>query len=406
MIYQVNMRAFSTTRNFEGVIQRLDSIKDLGVNVIYLLPVYTIGVVKAINSPYCVKDYKSVNSEFGTLTDLRNLIAGAHSRGMAVVLDWVANHTSWDNAWISSHKDWYVQDGLGNIQSPSQGWTDVAQLDYSNTSLRKEMIKNMKYWIYTANCDGFRCDYADGPPNDFWKQAIDTLRNIQTHQLLMLAESNNTSKYAAGFDYIFGFNFYANLKAIYKSNSSVQTIDNINTADYLGSINSRQEVVRYLTNHDVNSSDGTPLSLFGGSQGSMASFVVAAYMKGVPMIYDGQEVGTTYPLPVLTLGNTINWNQNQSMIQEYKRIIAFRKNSEAVRRGQLVSYSSADVCAFTKEQGTEIVFVVANLRNGTKSYTLPTNLANTSWTDAMTGGQYTVTTQLTLQAYSYLILKK
>jgi glycosidase len=126
VIYQVNMRAFSSTRDVKGVIDRLDSIKALGVNVIYLMPTYPVGVLKAINSLYCVKDYMAVNGEFGTLTDLRKLIVAAHSRGMALIMDWVANHTSWDNAWISKHKDWYQQDAAGNIKSPVLGWLDVA----------------------------------------------------------------------------------------------------------------------------------------------------------------------------------------------------------------------------------------------------------------------------------------
>ena len=406
VIYQVNMRAFSAARNFQGVINRLDSIKALGVNVIYLMPVYTVGIFKAINSPYCVKDYKAVNTEFGTLTDLRNLIDGAHSRGMAVILDWVANHTSWDNAWISSHKDWYIQDGAGNIVSPSMGWNDVAQLNFSNAAMRLEMIRCMKYWVYTANCDGFRCDYADGPPNDFWIQAIDTLRNIRTHSLLMLAESNNTSKYAAGFDYIFGFNFYSKFKSIFNNNVSVQTIDNINSSDYNGVLNSQQQVVRYLTNHDVNSSEGTTLDLFGGSSGSMAAFVVNACMKGVPMIYNGQEAGTTYRLYFLTLGTTINWNQNPPMVEEYKKIIAFRNSSVPIRRGQLTSYSNTNVCAFTKEQGAEKVFIASNLRNTNISYTLPASVANSTWTDAMSGATVSLTNQLNLAPYSFRIYKK
>ena len=196
------MRAFSTQSNFQGVIARLDSIKALGINVIYLMPIYPVGAVKSVNSPYCVKDYKGVNTEFGNLTDLRALIEGAHSRNMSVILDWVANHTAWDNAWITQHKDWYLQDGLGNIVSPpGTGWNDVAQLNFTNGMMRLEMIRSMKYWVYTANVDGFRCDFADGPPYDFWKQAIDTLRNITTHKLLMLAEGTRSNHYTAGFDW-------------------------------------------------------------------------------------------------------------------------------------------------------------------------------------------------------------
>jgi len=404
VIYQVNMRSFSSTRNFQGVISRLDSIKSLGVNVIYLMPIYPVGALKSVNSPYCVKDYKAVNAEFGTLADLRTLIDGAHTRGMTVILDWVANHTAWDNAWISN-KSWYVQDNSGTIVSPT-GWTDVAQLNFQNAEMRKEMIKDMKFWVYTANCDGFRCDYADGPPADFWKQAIDTLRNIKTHKLLMMAEGTRADHYASGFNFTFGFRFYNQLKTIYSSNQPVTNIDNINAQEFPSGISDMNLVVRYITNHDVNSSDGTTLDLFGGSTGSMAAFVVAAYMKGVPMIYDGQEVGTSFRLVFPFTGTTIKWDQNPATIAEYKKIIAFRNNSVAIRRGTLTSYDNTNICAFTKTSATQTVLVISNLRSTAITFTLPAALANSSWQDAFTGNSVTLNTQIILAPYSYLVLKK
>lgn len=403
VIYQVNMRCFSSTHNFQGVISRLDSIKNLGINVIYLMPVYPVGILKSVNSPYCVKDYKAVNSEFGTLDDLRSLIDGAHTRGMTVILDWVANHTSWDNAWISN-PTWYVQNAGGVIQSPT-GWTDVAQLNFQNQDMRKTMIKDMKYWVLTANCDGFRCDYADGPPADFWKQAIDTLRNISTHKLLMMAEGTRNDHYASGFNYTFGFRFYGQLKTIYSSNQPATAIDNINSQEFPSGTSDMNLVVRYITNHDVNSSDGTPLDLFGGNTGSMAAFVVAAYMEGVPMIYNGQEVGTSYRLTFPFTTTTINWSSNPGMMAEYKKIISFRNNSAAIRRGTLTSYDNANVCAFTKTAGSQTVVVISNLRNSTTNFTLPASLTNTVWSDAFSGNSVSLNTQIALQPYSYIVLK-
>lgn len=405
VIYQVNTRVFSAQGNFAGVTARLDSIKALGVNVIYLMPIYPVGVLKAINSPYCIKDYGTVNSEFGTLNDLRALVDGAHSRNMSVILDWIANHTAWDNTWMSSHKDWYLQDASGNVVSPpGTGWNDVAQLNYNNSAMRLAMIKNMKYWVLAANVDGFRCDYADGIPLDFWKQAIDTLKNITTHKLLLLAEGARSTNFTAGFDYNFGFGFFDNLKNVYGSNQSVQSINTLNESDYANTSNG-QQVVRYLTNHDVNSSDGTPLDLFGGKKGSMAAFVVVAYMKSVPMIYNGQEVGTPFRLTFPFTSTKIDWTINPDVTAEYKKVIAFRNSSAAIRRGTLTSYSTADVCAFTKEANSEKVFVLSNMRNTTISYTVPAGLVGSSWTDAMNGNAITLSTTIDLQPYSYLVLK-
>jgi glycosidase len=406
IIYQVNMRPFSTAGNFAGVISRLDSIKALGINVVYLMPIFPVGNVNAFNSPYCVKDYKAVNSEFGTLTDLRSLVDAAHSKNMSVILDWVANHTSWDNAWITSHKEWYLQNSAGTIVSPpGTGWNDVAQLNFTNASMRLEMIKNMKYWVFTANIDGYRCDYADGPPVDFWAQAIDSLRKISTHKLLLLAEGSRSSNFSAGFDYNFGFSFYGQLKNIYNNNISPTTIDNLNNSEY-SNATSDQQVVRYTTNHDVNGSDNTPLNLFGGRNGSMSAFVIAAYMKSIPMVYGSQEVGTPFKITFPFTSTKINWTINPDITAEYKKILNFRAGSNAIKRGNLVSFSNNDVCAFTKNVTGEKVFVLVNIRNSIVNFTLPTSIANTNWIDVYNSNPIFFTNQVTLQPYAYIVVKQ
>ena len=402
-MYQVNTRSFSKEGNFKGVTARLDSIKALGINVIYMMPIYPVGVLNAVNSPYATKDYNAVGSEFGTLNDLRDLVDGAHKRKIAVMLDFVGNHTSWDNPWIAD-KSWYVSDTAGNIKYP-RNWRDVAQLNFKNTDMRLALIRSMKSWVLKANIDGFRCDYADGPPADFWKQVIDTLRNIKSHKLLLLAEGSRAANYTAGFDYNFGFNFYGNLKRIFRNDRSVKSIDTVNVKEYQGATGG-QGIVRYLTNHDVNSSDGTPLDLFGGKKGSMAAFVVVAYMKSIPLIYNGQEIGTPFRLVFPFTNTHIDWTiHNPDVTAGYKKILAFRNNNETVRRGVLTSYSSDDVCAFTKTLGSKKVFVLSNLRNKTVIYTVPRNLANKKWRDAFKGSKIKVGNSITLEPYSYLVLK-
>lgn len=404
-LYQVNVRVFSKDGNFSGVTTRLDSIKALGANVIYLMPHYPVGKIRSSNSPYCVQNYKAVNSEFGTLDDLRTLVEGAHKRKMAVIIDWVANHTSYDNVWITN-KSWYLQDSAGNIRHPpGTNWRDVAQLNFDNPAMRLALIDAMKYWVYAANLDGFRCDYSDGPPLDFWQQALDTLRNISTHKLLMMAEGRRNEHYKVGFDYNFGFRFFGTLKAIYERNRSVRSIDSLNVSDYTGTSDG-QGIVRYTSNHDVNGSDGTPLELFGGKKGSMAAFVVVAYMKSIPMIYGGQEVGTPQRLRFPFTASKIDWSLNPDLTAEYKRIIAFRNNSEPVRRGVLQSYSTDDVCAFTKTLGGKKVLVLSNLRNKPVVYAIPEDLQNSSWKDAFTGAKSTLANAVTLEPYTYVVYRK
>lgn len=401
-IYQVNMRCFSATRNFQGVINRLDSIKALGVNVIYLMPVYPVGTgSKSFNSPYCIKDLTSAGSEFGTLDDLRRLVDGAHNRGMAVLLDWVANQTSWDHPWITQHKDWYQQDGNGNILQLGS-YSDVAALNFNNADMRTAMIAAMRYWVFAANIDGFRCDYADNPPISFWQQAIASLRGITTHKLLLLAEGTRSANYTAGFDYNFSFGFYGGLRSIYLNNATLTQIDNLNSTDYV-SAGPGNQVVRYVTNHDVYGSDGSPYTLFGGRNGTLAAIVVTAFMKSVPFIYNGVEVGNTVAMPFPFTSSVINWTQDLTITPEIKKIIALRNGNAAIRRGTLTSYDNADVCAFIKVLATDSVFVLSNLRNGGKTFTLPGGIAGTTWFDAFTHEQVSLGTSVLLSAYQYKV---
>ena len=402
-IYQVNIRAFSATHNLQGVSNRLDQIKALGVNTIYLMPVYPVGTLKSENSPYCIRNFDSVGTEYGSLTDLRNVVDGAHSRGMAVILDFVVNQTSWDHPWITQHPDWYVQNSSGVIQQLST-YTDVAALNFTSTAMRAAIIQSVKSWIYRANLDGFRCDFADNPPIDFWQQAIDTLRNITTHKLLMLAEGTRSANYAAGFDYNFGFTFYGNLKPII-GGSPVTLIDNANTSEYVGASGTNQ-IVRYLTNHDVDGSDGAPVTLLGGIPGSTAAFVVVAYMKGVPFVYNGTEVAfpTAIVFPFTTV--TIDWTINPAVTATYTQIINLRNNSAAIRRGALTSYDNNDICAFTKVSPGDTVFAMVNLRNSPMTYQIPAALQNTSWSDGFSGNAQSLGAQVTLPAYGFTVLRR
>ncbi|TGD83404.1 hypothetical protein EU557_04025 [Hymenobacter wooponensis] len=406
VIYQVNMRAFSQGGNFAGVTARLDSIKALGANVVYLMPIYPIGTVKGVNSPYAVKDYLAVNPEFGTLTDLRALVDGAHSRGLSVMLDWVANHTSWDNAWITQHPDWYLRNAAGAIQSPpNTNYTDVAQLDFASPPMRLAMIDAIKSWVYTANVDGFRFDYADGPPVGFWKQTVDSLRNIKTHKLLLLAEGARNANFSAGFDYNFGSEFYGGFWDVYRRGKPVSSFNGLNNKEYVGA-DGTQQVVRFTTNHDVNGSDGTPEYLFGGEAGAMSAFVIASLYKGVPMIYNGQEAGMTTAIPFPFTSVKINWGAKPGVTKAYKQLLAIRAKSPALQHGTTTDYNAPDVCAFTKTAGNEQVLVLVNVRNSATQYNVPPALANATWTDALQGGSVTLSNRMTLPAYSYRVLKK
>ncbi len=409
IIYQVNIRAFSQAGTLKGVQERLTQIQELGANVVYLMPIYPVGKLKAtgeLGSPYAVQDYKAVNPDFGTLQDLQTLVEEAHKKNMAVVLDWVANHTAWDNTWITQHPDWYLKDADGNITiPPGTNYNDVAQLNFDNPEMKAAMIDAMSYWVYNANIDGFRCDYADFVAPGFWTEAITKLRSIKkTQKILMLAEGSKVSHFVSGFDYTFGFNFFSTLEKVFKENQSVTTLQSSNSTEYANTYSSENRVVRYTTNHDVNLSDGTPLELFGGKKGSVATFVVAAYLKSIPMIYNGQEIGYNKRLNYFAK-TPIDWSTaDNDMLAEYKKIIAFRNTSNALKKGEFTGYSSDAVSAFTMIKDSEKVFVLSNLTDSTVKQLIPTTLKGT-WKDAFTGASVTVGADVTLQPFQYLVLK-
>lgn len=409
IIYQVNIRAMSEEGTLNGVRERLDEIKALGANVVYLMPIYPVGEERSaggLGSPYAVKDYKAVNPDFGTLNDLRALVDEAHSKGMAVILDWVANHTAWDNAWITQHPDWYQKDEEGNIIiPPGTNYNDVAQLDFENKEMRAEMIDAMMYWVYNANIDGYRCDYADYVGQGFWTEAVTKVRSVKNQTMIMLAEGSRLNHFQAGFDFTFGFNFFSALEQVYQDGRPATHLQDSNATEYANNYVPANRVVRYTTNHDVNITDGTPYELFGGRDGSMAAFVVAAYMKSVPMIYNGQEIGYNQRLDFFNR-TPIDWSvADASVLEEYKKIIAFRKTSNAIKTGNYTGYSSDAVSAFTMQKDNETVLVLSNLTNAATNYLVSSPLSAIAWKDGFTNAPAPLTSQITLQPYQYIVLK-
>ncbi len=402
IMYEVNLRAFSQEGNLKGVQNRLDEIKDLGVNVIWLMPIYPIGSLNSVGSPYCIKDYKAVNNEFGNLEDLRTLVKEAHKREMSVMLDWVANHTAWDHPWIQT-KSWYQQNANGEIVSPD-GWDDVAKLNYDNQNMRKEMIAAMKYWILAANVDGYRCDHTDGVPADFWTEAIDSLNNIPNRKIIMFAEGVRNDLFDSGFQLNFGWNFYHTLKDIYNDNQPASKLAEAHTKDYNG-MSPGNHVLRFTSNHDDNAWDNTPIHIFNGKQGSMAAFLLTSYMGGVPMIYNGQEVGC--PIMLSFFDKTpIDWSINPEIAAEYKKVIRVRKDNEAIKNGDIQHYNNhQDIVAFKKTSGTEEVVVLVNVRNQSVSYEVDQSLLQQSWRDAFDQRDYVMNSTVDLAPYSYLVLK-
>lgn len=407
VLYEVNTRAFSADGNFQGVIDKLDHIKSLGINTIWLMPIHPVGQIKSaggLGSPYSVQDYMKVNSEFGDLDKLRELVQKAHDRNMAVILDWVANHTAWDNPWIQN-KSWYSQDGNGNIIiPPGTNWQDVAELNYNNTDMRKAMIKAMKYWVLQANVDGYRCDAVDFVPADFWKDAITQLKAIKDRHLIFLAEGGKTDNFTAGFQMNYAWDFYTNMKQVYESNKAATSIFTTHLAEY-NAIPSGAKKLRYTTNHDVSAFEATPVTLFGGVDGALSASVITIFTSAVPLMYGSQEVGQSATLSFFTR-DPIDWSANQPMEGQYEKIMSIYNSSQAFAKGTLQYFANQDAAIFERKLDTDDYLIIVNVRNATEEISLDAALQNSSWTNALDNSSVSLGTTVSLDPYEFLILKK
>lgn len=402
VMYEINLRAFSQSGDIAGILPRLDSIKALGVNVIWLMPIHPIGKIKSVNSPYSVQNYTEVGSEYGDLDDLRHFVEEAHKRNIAVIMDWVANHTSWDNPWIEN-KSWYTQDGNGNIIHPAgTNWQDVADLNFGNAEMKQEMIKAMKYWVLRANVDGFRCDAADYVPFAFWKQAIDSLNKIPNRDIIMLAEGAREDHFLAGFQMNFGWDFFSTAKTVFKGNGPAGGLSQSHLYEY-ANLTAGKHKLRFTSNHDECAWDDTPIGLFGGVRGSMAAFVASTFLGGVPLIYNGQEVGCTIKLPFFS-NVPIPWNTNPALFAEYKKLMSAYNQYPALKGSSIkFNFSNTGVLGIRKNPGGKEAIIIINIKNNKRSIYLPSTLHQTTWTNAITGQKEVLPATINLDEYGYKI---
>lgn len=400
VIYEVNPKLFSKGSAFNGISERLDEIKDLGVNVLWIMPIHQEGAKNAVGSPYCVRDYKSVNTNYGSLVDLKNLVTKAHSMDMKVILDWIANHTSWDNTWITEHPDWYTQDASGNIISPAgMGWNDVADLNFNVAAMRTNMIEAMKYWVSEADVDGFRCDYAEGVPADFWTEAIKGIRSVKK-DAIMLAEASDASLYGCGFDMLYGWDYQSKLADVFNGKASVSKLYESHKSEYAGLADGKERM-RFSTNHDKTMNESSPVKMYKSERGAMAAFVIAAYMGGVPMIYSSQETAYAQNLSFFKF-TSLDWNANAAYTAEYQKVMTAYHETASVRGGDVTLYSTGNVVSIYYPDG---LYVAVNTKGESVQVKAPMERAGDKAVDMMTKASETIPSALSLDAYEYKIWK-
>lgn len=405
LIYEVNLRAFSKDGDLAGVETGLDSIKALGVNVLWLMPIHPVGQLKGINSPYCIQDYRSIGSEYGNLEDLRSLVDAAHQRGLAVIMDFVANHTAWDHAWINAHPDWYTQDVNVNIvHPPGTNWLDVADLNFDLVAMQDAQIQNMKYWLKAANIDGYRCDYANGVPFEFWQRAIDTLEKVHRSNLLMLAEGDRFNHLVAGFDLRFSWAGFGKMKQVFTGAADASEMVQQHLGEY-NVITANQGVLRFTTNHDESAWDQTPVQMFGSQDQALAAFVATSFLGGIPLIYSSQEVGRDRQLPFFS-NDPIDWNAHPEVRSAYKQLMRIYNQEPSARLQSLQDYSNKDILAFSKGGGLDELLMIINTRPQAKVYPIPIDLQGGNYLNLLSGDSINLGTDLNLGPSDYIILKK
>jgi hypothetical protein len=364
-IYQVNPKLYGNSGAFNAIKGRLDDIEALGMDVLYLMPVYKQGREKAIGSPYCIADYTAVNTSYGSLDDLKALVDAAHGKGMKVMFDWVANHTAWDCAWIKDHPDWYKKDGSGNITYPTADgtWTDVAQLDFSNTSLHAAMTDAMKYWVTELDIDGYRCDYAHGPDgrrtgdfDTFWTSAISELRALKPG-FLMLAESDYDKMFTDGFDMNYSRATRNKLIEVYGSGTVASFISTFTSE--AGKAPEGCSRLVFATNHDEAASSSVTTD-FRTAEGALGAYLILRSLPASNLFYGSQEIAFASTINFFnTL--TIDWSVKPDYFKAMKEAIA----KVDTIKGNITAWGAGPVLILSFENGALLVNTSATTVNVT-----------------------------------------
>ena len=411
VIYEVNVRQFSKEGTFAEVQKALPRLKAMGVDILWLMPIHPIGVKNrkgTLGSYYAVRDYKGINPEFGNLTDFKNLVDEAHLQGMRLIIDWVANHSSPDNVWLDQgHKDWYTLDSAGNVQ-PTLGtdWWDVADLNYENQEMRKEMIASMKYWVQECNIDGFRCDVAGWVPMDFWVQARKELETVKP--LFMLAESEGADQHQA-FDMTYGWEFHHIMNKIAQGKAEPSEILAYNEKDKEYPKNAIR--MYFTSNHDENSWNGTEMERMGDARFVMA--VLSYAMNGMPLIYNGQETSlnrrllffekdqiTWDKMDMVSFYSTLNALKHRNYLLSADRYEAYEK-IELLNGGKVIAISRLS----NSFPGAELVFYL-NLSSEKQTVTGPSD-SQAQWTNVFTGKRIKQANDpFKLAPWGYMVMEK
>jgi glycosidase len=355
-----------------------------------------------LGSYYSIKDYRGINPEFGTLDDFKSMLAKAHSLGMKVIIDWVANHTAWDHHWAASNPEYYTRDSLGNMVPPiGTDWSDVADLNYDEPGLRNAMLEEMKFWIGEVGIDGFRCDVADWVPLDFWQTARRELENIKP--VFMLAESENPEHHLAAFNATYSWELFHLMVETAAGHMHISVLDSMfekNAKRFLP----EDYRLNFITNHDENTWKGTADSLLGDGQKAYA--VLTFTIPGAPLIYSGQEANNRRRLAFFEK-DLVEWGDYEHQ-DFYTALIRLKNENPSLWNGieggemiRLETGNTDQIYAFKRVKGTNEVIVYLNLSSEPATFKPGTDLDGTS--EFFSGENGDSISDFSLSPWEYLI---
>ena len=359
IIYEVNIRQYTIEGTFAAFQKHLQRIKDMGVDILWFMPITPISekVKKgSLGSYYACSSYTKVNSEFGTISDFLNLVNAAHTLGMKVIIDWVANHTGRQHEWMDLHPEWFSRNEKGEF-TERNGWDDVVDLNYDNTEMRNALIGAMQYWVRDCKIDGFRCDMAHLVPLDFWMQARKAVEGIKP--LYWLAECEDVN-YHSVFDTSYAWAFMHASEKLTRGEAGMHEVYNV-LHDYAQYPKSATKLL-FTSNHDENSWNGTEYEKYGAAAKAWAVFTHT--WRGIPLIYSGQELPNHKRLQFFDK-DPIVWNDAPALHEFYKTLSTLRKTHTAIVNGDTFNLpvQSEGVMAYLRYDAQSTILVVLNLSN-------------------------------------------
>lgn len=413
-IYEVNVRQYTVPGTFVAFSQHLSRLKEMGVKTIWFMPVTPIAQKNkkgSLGSYYACSDYTSINPEFGTLDDFKDLVALAHEKGMNVIIDWVANHTGWDHVWTKEHPDYYLKDTATNDFKIASGMDDIIELDYSNPQLRRAMIDAMKFWVEECDVDGFRCDLAFWVELDFWKEARRELDAVKP--LFWLGEFDELEKpeYGEAFDASYTWTWMHRTEDFYKKQLPLDSLHTVlKKYDDLGDSTMR---AWFTSNHDENSWNGTEYEKYGDMAKALAVF--SATWNGIPLLYSGQELPVKKRIKFFDK-DTIQWTDNNELQGFYKALLNLHSENPALRAGdstvqtfRIKTTDSKRVFAYLRKKGNSEVLVVLNLSaQKDLHFDITDEMVKGIYKNVFSGAanDFTSERSFEMQAWEYLVYEK